>query len=270
VVLQSEHFILKTMRTVLLGVLLLAVACRRPSTQFAAMLTPANQVVISDYSQQLKAGDDVVASGNSPAWSLTLNPSKNYLHFKALDGDSIYTTAPERQQDSDGVFRYSTGTDLNRINIIFRPDSCVDKLSGQRYDYRVEVDYKGKNYAGCGASLRQLTLLNDIWVLTDFEGSPVTASGAGREVPRLEISLSEGRVTGTTGCNRLSGSIKADTRQLLFGPLVTTKMACLDNANQLESKFLNELSHLLTYQTGNGKLTLFRINKSIMTFKKVD
>lgn len=258
------------MRTVLLGVLLLATACRRPSTQFAAMLTPANQVVVADYSQQLKAGDDIMAVGNNPAWSLTINPSKNYLRFNTVGGDSIHTTAPERQQDSDGVFRYSGGVEPSRFNVVFRPDSCVDKLSGQRYDYRVEVDYKGKSYVGCGASLRQLTLLNDIWVLTDYMGSPVTTSGSRKEAPRLEISLSESRVTGTTGCNRLSGPVKADTRQIIFGPLVTTKMACLDDSNQLERKFLDELSHPLTYQAGNGKLTLFRNNKSIMTFKKVD
>ncbi|GAB2559107.1 META domain-containing protein [Spirosoma aerophilum] len=258
------------MRTILLGVLLLSAACRRPSTQFAAMLTPASQTVITDYSQQLKAGIDVVAMGNNPAWLLTVNPSKNYFRFKALEGDSVNVTLPERQQDSDGVFRYSVGTQPNRINVVFRPDSCVDKLSGQRFDYRVEVDYKGKSYTGCGASLRQLTLLNDIWVLTDFQSKPIAASASGKEAPRLEIMLTEGRVTGTTGCNRLSGSVKADTRQILFGPLVTTKMACLDDANQLEGKFLNELSHPLTYQIGSGKLTLLRNNRPIMTFKKVD
>lgn len=258
------------MRTVLLGLLLLTAACRRPSTQFAAMLTPANQVAITDYSQHLKAGDEVIAMGNDPAWSLTLNPSKSVLRFKTLDGDSLTTTVPERQTDPDGVFRYNTGVESDRITMLFRPDSCVNKLSGQRLDYRVEVNFRGKNYVGCGASLLQLALLNDIWVLTDFRGTAITANGPRKEAPRLEISLSENRVTGTTGCNRLSGPIKADTRQVLIGPLVTTKMACQDAANQLESNLLNELGNLLTYRIGDGKLTLLRNNKPIMTFKKVD
>ncbi|SOD93680.1 META domain-containing protein [Spirosoma fluviale] len=258
------------MRTALLGLLLLTAACRRPSTQFAAMLTPANQEIITDYSQYLKAGDEVIAMGNDPAWSLTLNPSKNILRFKALDGDSLTTTAPERQTDPDGTFRYNTGVEADRITILFRPDSCVNKLSGQRFDYRVEVNFRGKNYAGCGSSLRQLALLNDIWVLTDFQGTAITANGTRNETPRLEISLAENRVTGTTGCNRLSGPLKADTRQILVGPLVTTKMACQDAVNQLESKLLRELNTPLTYRIGDGKLTLLRNNKPIMTFKKVD
>lgn len=258
------------MRTALLGVLLLTAACRRPSTQFASMLTPANETTITDYSQQLKAGDDLVAMGNNPAWSLIINSSKNFLRFKGQNGDSLTIPAPERQADSDGVFRYSTGSESNRINIVFRPDSCVDKLSGQRYDYRVEVNFRSKNYVGCGASLRQLALLNDIWVLTELQGTPIVAGGPRKEAPRLEISLSEGRVTGTTGCNRLNGTIKADTRQVLFGPLATTRMACDSSVAHIESKFLSELGNPLTYRIGEGQLTFLSKGKPVMTFKKVD
>ena len=52
------------MRTLLVGLLLLAVACRRPSSQFTAMLTPVNQP--DDYTRYLKAGDELVAVGSDP------------------------------------------------------------------------------------------------------------------------------------------------------------------------------------------------------------
>jgi heat shock protein HslJ/uncharacterized membrane protein len=258
------------MRTFLFGFLLLVTSCRRPSTQFAAMMTPTNQTQIADYTNYLKAGDDIVAVGNDPSWSLTINPSKGTMRFKSMNGDSLNMAAPERQNDSDGTFRYSAPAETGRINILFRPDSCVDKLSGQRYDYRVEVDYKGKNYVGCGVSLRQLALLQDIWVLTSLKGEPITTKGNKNELPRLEISLTENRVTGTTGCNRISGRVKADTRQILFGPLATTQMACSAEVGALESRLLSELNAALTYQVGEGKLTLLRSGKAIMTFKKVD
>ncbi|SFD34412.1 META domain-containing protein [Spirosoma endophyticum] len=258
------------MRIFLFGLLLLATGCRRPSTQFAAMMTPTNQLQIADYTNNLKAGDDVVAVGNDPSWSLTINPSKGTMRFKAMNGDSLNTTAPERQNDSDGTFRYSAPVESGHINILFRPDSCVNKLSGQRYDYRVEVDYKGKNYVGCGVSLRQLALLQDIWVLTSLQDQPITANRNNNELPRLEISLTENRVTGTTGCNRLSGQMKADTRQILFGPLATTRMACPAEVGALESRFISELNTALTYQVAEGRLTLLRSGKPIMTFRKVD
>lgn len=256
------------MRIFLFGLLLLATGCRRPSTQFAAMMTPTNQLQIANYTNNLKAGDDVVAVGNDPSWSLTINPSKGTMRFKVMNGDSLNTTAPERQNDSDGTFRYSAPVESGRINILFRPDSCVNKLSGQRYDYRVEVDYKGKNYVGCGVSLRQLALLQDIWVLTSLQDQPITANN--NELPRLEISLTENRVSGTTGCNRISGQLKADTRQILFGPLATTRMACPAEVGALESRFLSELNAAVTYQVAEGRLTLLRSGKPIMSFKKVD
>ncbi|GAB4012426.1 hypothetical protein GCM10028808_28480 [Spirosoma migulaei] len=256
------------MRTLLVGLLFLTVACRRPSTQLAAMLTPVNQP--SDFSQYLKAGDELIAQGNDPSWSLTINSSKGVLRFKPLAGDSLITAVPDRQTDSDGTFRYNSVGGSEKISALFRPESCVDKLSGQRFDYRVEVNFKGKSYTGCGASLQQLALLNDIWVLASFQGNPIAAGGPRNELPRLEISLSEGRVTGTTGCNRLSGTIKADTQKILFGPLVTTKMACMGEVGQFESKFLQEFTEPLAYQVNEGKLTLLRGGKSIMVFRKVD
>ena len=234
------------------------------------MLTPTNKPELSDYSQHLKAGDELVAIGNEPSWVLTLNPSKATLRFSSMTGDSLSIPLPDRQTDPNGFIRYQAPLDNGRINVVFRPDSCVDSMSGQRFDYRVEADVRGKNYMGCGVSLRQLALLNDIWVLTNFRGRSISTDSTRREVPRLEIQLTEGRVTGTTGCNRLNGSLKADTHQILFGPLATTRMACVGEAGAFEGQFLTEMSTSFTYQVAEGKLTLLHDNQPVMIFKKVD
>lgn len=266
----TKHLNQKAMRTLLLGVLLLVVGCRRPSTQFAAMLTPPNQSDITDFSAYIKAGEELVAIGNDPGWSLAVNGSTRLLRFKATTGDSLNVVVPEQQPSADGTFRFDLPAPSGRFKATFSPDNCVDKLSQQRFDYRVEVDYNGKHYAGCGVSLRIVSLLQDIWVLTDLQGQQITPSANGREVPRLEISLTDARVTGTTGCNRLSGSVHADTHLIRFGPLVTTKMACVDNISAVESKFLNLLVQPVAYRVGDGKLTLFQQGKPVATFKKVD
>ncbi|MBC3784135.1 META domain-containing protein [Spirosoma utsteinense] len=260
------------MRILLFGLLLAVTACRRPSSQIKSTLTPvSSSSEPADYSRYLKAGDEVVALGSKPIWSLTINPSKNTMRFKTPDGDSINTPVPDRITDSNGGFRYTADLASGRLLAIFRPDSCVDALSGQRFDYRVDVTAQGKHYVGCGVSLRQMTLLQDIWVLTELNGKPVSADSEGRERPRLEFMLTEGRVTGTTSCNRLSGSVRADSRQLQFGPLITTKMACLNDSGNLENEFLQGLqTQSLSYQVGERQLTLLRNNVSLMTFKKVD
>ena len=270
------------MRTLLFGILLFASACHRPSRQLAASLSPTDppstviakqpDAPIADYRRYLKAGDELVALGNEPGWSLTINPSKNQLRFTALDGDSLSLPVPQPITDPNGSFRYAAepADSAGRIGVLFRPDSCVDNMSGQRFDYRVEVSVRGKSYVGCGVSLRQVALLQDIWVLTEFGGRTIPVSGSRNELPRLEISLTEGRVTGTTGCNRLSGPVRADTRQIQFGPLATTRMACPGEVGRFEGDFLEALSQPLTYRVAEGKLTLLHDSKPIMTFKKVD
>ncbi len=259
------------MRTLLVSLLLLTVACRRPSTQFSAMLTPVNQP--DDYTRYLKAGDELVAVGSDPAWSLTVNPSKGVLLFKPQYGDSSLVSLSENQisrtdDPTNGAFGYQSRD--GRIKVSFRPDSCTDKLSGQRYDYRVDVVSQGKNVVGCGVSLRQLALLQDIWVLTNMQGDSITADGPARTIPRLEISLTQGRVTGTTGCNQLNGPVMADTHQIVFGPLATTKMACMGPDGAVETNFLRLLNQPMTYRIDSDKLTLYRQGNPVLTFKKVD
>jgi heat shock protein HslJ len=259
------------MRTLLVGLVLLTVACRRPSTQFSAMLTPVNQP--DDYTRYLKAGDELVAVGSDPAWSLTVNPSQGVLLFKPQHGDSSIVSLSENQisrtaDSTNGAFGYQSLD--GRIKVLFRPDSCTDKLSGQRYDYHVDVVSQGKNVVGCGVSLRQLALLHASWVLTGMQGDSLATNGPEKTIPRLEISLIQGRVTGTTGCNQLNGPVRADTHQILFGPLITTKMACMDPDGTVETKFLPLLNQPMTYRINSRELTLFRQGKPVLTFKKVD
>ncbi len=235
------------------------------------MLTPVNQP--DDYTRYLKAGDELVAVGSDPAWSLTVNPAKGVLLFKPQHGDSSIVSLSGNQisrtaDSANGAFGYQSRD--GRIKVLFRPDSCTDKLSGQRYDYRVEVVSQGQNVVGCGVSLQQLALLQDIWVLTSMQGDSITLNGPAKEIPRLEISLTQGRVTGTTGCNQLNGSVVADTRRILFGPLATTKMACMGPNGALEPTFLRLLNQPMTYRIDSGKLTLYQQGKPVMTFKKVD
>ena len=259
------------MRTLLVGLLLLVVACRRPSTQFSAMLTPVNQP--DDYTRYLKAGDELVAVGSDPSWSLTINSSKGVLLFKPQHGDSSVVSLSENQisritDSANGSIGYQTLD--GKLKVLFRPDSCTDKLSGQRYDYQVDVVNQAKSYAGCGVSLRQLTLLQDTWVLTSIQGDTVSTSNSQKETPRLDISLTQGHVSGTTGCNQLRGPIRADTHHIQFGPLITTKIACADQANSIESNFLKALTDLLTYRVADGKLILFKNGSPILTFRKID
>ncbi len=80
------------------------------------------------------------------------------------------------------------------------------------------------------------TLENSYWRLTELRGEPVETTQGQREA-HLVLHPEEQRVAGATGCNQLSGRYQLEDDQLSFGPLATTRMACMNEAN-VESRFL--------------------------------
>jgi putative lipoprotein len=57
----------------------------------------------------------------------------------------------------------------------------------------------------------------------------------------LEIAP-DGKVTGSGGCNRISGMVTVDGAHMSFGPIVSTKMACAPAITDHESNFLSALA----------------------------
>jgi heat shock protein HslJ len=117
-----------------------------------------------------------------------------------------------------------------------------------------------------GTGTSQSQLLIDIWALEEIDGKAVSDSDFGRERPRLEFN-SEGRVTGTSGCNNISSTYTTDGVKLSFGPMIATKMACPGGG---ESKFLAALNQATDYKIENLKLYLLAGGKEKLQFKKID
>jgi len=117
-----------------------------------------------------------------------------------------------------------------------------------------------------GGGTSQSQLLIDIWALEEIDGKAVSDGDFGRERPRLEFN-SEGRVTGTSGCNDISSTYTTDGVKLSFGPMIATKMACPGDG---ESKFLQALNQATDYRIENLKLYLLAGGKEKLQFKKID
>jgi len=90
------------------------------------------------------------------------------------------------------------------------------------------------------------------WVAETINGKPVINPG------RVTLSFAEGRVSGRGGCNIYSGPVEIGADTLKIGPLISTKMACVDNGlMQQESAYLNALRSAQRYSFGEkGKLTI--------------
>lgn len=55
---------------------------------------------------------------------------------------------------------------------------------------------------------------------------------------------SDGRVSGSAGCNRFTGSYEHEGARLSFGPLATTRMMCAPDVMEAEEAFLSALSRV--------------------------
>jgi heat shock protein HslJ len=71
--------------------------------------------------------------------------------------------------------------------------------------------------------------------------------------PRLEF-VTEGRVSGYTGCNLLNGAWKIDGGEVRVGPLVTTKRACAGPEQAIERRVLAALNEQARVTREAGRL----------------
>ena len=80
------------------------------------------------------------------------------------------------------------------------------------------------------------------WRLVHLPGSGGVPAAPADEAPYLRFDADSSRVGGNTGCNLLGGPYTRDGALLSFGPLVTTRRACIDPArNATEASFVNAL-----------------------------
>lgn len=65
-----------------------------------------------------------------------------------------------------------------------------------------------------------------------------------------------GLAAGNGSCNRFSGPVEIDRDRLKFGPLMSTKMACLGGASQQESRYLAALRGAQRYEVQGDTLLI--------------
>lgn len=97
-----------------------------------------------------------------------------------------------------------------------------------------------------------ISLVGTEWVLRDLAGTPALAS------PQATLSFPEaGRVAGSGSCNRFTGSVEISGSRLKFGPLASTRMACMDNGvSDQEDRYFKALGGATSYELENGDLLI--------------
>ncbi len=65
-----------------------------------------------------------------------------------------------------------------------------------------------------------------------------------------------GQAVGHGSCNRFSGVVEIDRDRLKFGPLMSTKMACIGGASEQESRYLGALQKAQRYEVQGDTLLI--------------
>ncbi|HYF32256.1 MAG TPA: META domain-containing protein [Chitinophagaceae bacterium] len=115
-------------------------------------------------------------------------------------------------------------------------------------------------------SAAELNNLNGFWSLTVFPAASKTmAELFSMRTPDMQLDVPNRRVSGTTGCNRISGPFTIDGAEFRFGSLATTKMGC---PGYDETVFLDALGKVNRFQLNNDQLSLYQDSTLLMTFAK--
>jgi len=115
-----------------------------------------------------------------------------------------------------------------------------------------------------------LTLLqNTTWVATKIGKSTIVYNNDAPNRASLQFDEATHRVTGTDGCNRLTGAYKAGKDTLELEQIASTRMACMNNDN-LDQQFNEALAKVTHYQVINRTLKLLdRHGNPVLEFESV-
>lgn len=111
------------------------------------------------------------------------------------------------------------------------------------------------------------TILMGIWVLDSLPQSPTpVAQLYPRQRPMILVQPDLHQISGSTGCNRFSATIKTENNKLAFTNFTRSNLICAGNAEQL---FLKAFENSNRYSIrSNNELVLGEDSVTWMVFKR--
>ncbi len=177
----------------------------------------------------------LVARGNEPGWKLELRGDALTLvtqEGQNLEARATLTEATAQQRS------YAASTDSGELRVTFRDSGCIDTMSGMPHPYTVGVRLGGKSLSGCGGE-PALLLQGAEWVVTKLSGALAIA-----EPPATLHFGADGRVSGSSSCNRYSGGYTLTGEGLTFSQMASTRRACAPELMKQEAALFEALGQV--------------------------
>lgn len=172
------------------------------------------------------------ARGNEPGWSVTLNETEIEI---VADYGALTRSAPRPAvQITPGAYMFDMPGITARLTLEDR--LCADDATGMPYPHHAILDLDDRRLAGCGGDPASLLTGVDWKIATVAEETVAEGSEA------MLTFGADGRVWGSTGCNRFMGGYDLTGEGLGLGQMGVTMMACSEDLMTQERAVLDALA----------------------------
>lgn len=131
----------------------------------------------------------------------------------------------------------------------------------------VEKFREARSGERCEGAVASVPLTGTYWRLIELPGDEAIAVDPALRA-HLVLDAEQGRVSGSSGCNRLAGTFTVEGEALSFGPLAGTRMACPPPAMELERRFHAALASVTRYAIDGETLTLASSDGPVARFER--
>jgi putative lipoprotein len=121
---------------------------------------------------------------------------------------------------------------------------------------------------GTDRSRGSVPLENTTWRVTRVNGKDVVA-GENQRAPYIVLQASEHRVSGSGGCNRITGTYSVEKQTIHFGPMASTMMAC-PSGMDTEKDFMEALDAARRWKIQGNELELYGEDGNLLVRFVVD
>lgn len=138
--------------------------------------------------------------------------------------------------------------------LLFTTDASYPVLTAGQGNH-VTLLLRRAGGAGPAPSGATVSLENTYWKLTRLGDAPVAVIPRQRE-PHFTLNAQSRRVSGSSGCKRMTGSYELSGDRLTFGQMAGTMMAC-PNGMDTEQAFLGALTRVDKWKVTRQHLELY-------------
>lgn len=190
-------------------------------------------------------GEGYRAIGTEPGWTVMIGEDR--IEYLGDYGQTKIITPHPAPRTTFNGHRYEAKTEAHSLVVDVTHGKCSDGMSDRIYADTVMVIADGKTVNGCGgAILPPDELAGSNWRIERIADMPMTSG----RVAHIDFGVD--RISGSSGCNRFSGSYTRAGDVLTLGPIESTEMACLGAGMTQEQSLFAILGGALSLRFTDG------------------